>query len=135
MYSFIVYEIIYLMIVSQYFQLNKQTEQMLTLLAICHFFYPIRLDETLLQVMKESVSTEKLSRLNSGLVFLNILVIYFTHFSIIFLFILGAGKPWRSCSCLAAPNFSPQFLQISTLPSNPTPTKNQLCISAGFVKL
>jgi len=46
--------------------LNKQTEQMLTLLAICHFFYPIRLDETLLQVMKESVSPEKLSRLNSG---------------------------------------------------------------------
>jgi len=46
--------------------LNKQTEQMLNLLAICHFFYPIRLDETLLQVMKESVSPEKLSRLNSG---------------------------------------------------------------------
>jgi len=46
--------------------MNKQTDQMLYLLALCHSFYPVRIDEVLIQVMKERVPIEKLQRLQKG---------------------------------------------------------------------
>lgn len=46
--------------------MNKQTDQMLHLLALCQSFYPVRIDELLVQAMKDRVAPEKLQRLQKG---------------------------------------------------------------------
>jgi len=46
--------------------MNKQTDQMLNLLALCQSFYPVRIDEALQLSMKERIAPEKLQRLQKG---------------------------------------------------------------------
>jgi len=46
--------------------MNKQNDQMLHLLALCQSFYPVRIDDGLMQAMKDRVPVEKLQRLQKG---------------------------------------------------------------------
>jgi len=46
--------------------MNKKTDQMLHLLALCQSFYPVRIDELLVQTMKERVPADRLQRLQKG---------------------------------------------------------------------
>lgn len=46
--------------------INKVTDQMFNLLALCTALYPVRIDESLSHTMKEKVGSEKLQRMQKG---------------------------------------------------------------------
>nr|CAB3241727.1 eukaryotic translation initiation factor 3 subunit L-like [Phallusia mammillata] len=46
--------------------INKQTDQMFNLLALCSTLYPVRIDESLSQMMREKVGQDKWQRMQKG---------------------------------------------------------------------
>ncbi len=47
-------------------QINKQTDQMYTLLAICLVLHPQRIDESLHSMLKEKSFAEKMNKMQAG---------------------------------------------------------------------